>query len=68
LFSSAAGNAEASHADNEKEREKSAIASDAYCSFAPRCSMASERCFREHPELTQVSAGHSIRCFNYKQS
>jgi len=70
LFSSAAGNAEVPNTDNAKEREKSVTAqiTDASCSFAPRCSMASERCFREHPELTQVSAGHSIRCFNYKQS
>jgi len=67
LFSSAAGNAEVS-AGSEKEREKSAAVTGASCSFAPRCSMASERCFREHPELTQAGAGHSIRCFNYKQS
>jgi len=35
------------------------------CSFAPRCSQATERCFCEHPALCEVSAGHSIRCFNY---
>ena len=68
LFSSAAGNAEVSNADNAKDREKSAAVTGASCSFAPRCSMANERCFSEHPELTQVSEGHSIRCFNYKQS
>jgi len=69
LFSSAAGNAEVSNTDNEKDAEKSAAAQTGEsCSFAPRCPMASERCFREHPQLTQISAGHSIRCFNYKQS
>ena len=35
------------------------------CSFAPRCAKASERCFREHPALAEIRAGHSIRCFNY---
>jgi len=34
------------------------------CSFAPRCAKATERCFKEHPVLTEVKAGHSIRCFN----
>ena len=37
----------------------------ASCSFAPRCIQATERCFCEHPALCEVSAGHSIRCFNY---
>jgi len=37
----------------------------ASCPFAPRCMQASERCFREHPELKQAGAGHLIRCFNY---
>jgi oligopeptide/dipeptide ABC transporter ATP-binding protein len=37
------------------------------CPFAPRCISASERCFREHPELTQVGEGHLIRCFNFNQ-
>jgi len=36
------------------------------CPFAPRCIQASERCFREHPELTQAGEGHLIRCFNCK--
>jgi oligopeptide/dipeptide ABC transporter ATP-binding protein len=35
------------------------------CSFAPRCTRATERCFCEHPALCDVSPGHSIRCFNY---
>jgi len=36
------------------------------CSFAPRCPAATERCFNEHPVLTEVKAGHSIRCFNFR--
>jgi oligopeptide/dipeptide ABC transporter ATP-binding protein len=69
LFSSAAGNYEVSGTDNAKEKPlpSSAKISGASCSFAPRCSMTSERCFKEHPELTQVSEGHSIRCFNYNK-
>ena len=35
------------------------------CSFAPRCPLATERCYREHPELTQIKTGHFLRCFNY---
>jgi len=35
------------------------------CSFAPRCTHVSERCFREHPLLCEIKNGHSIRCFNY---
>jgi len=37
------------------------------CSFAPRCPIATERCFNEHPSLSEISAGHSIRCFNYSE-
>ncbi|MCL2411753.1 MAG: ABC transporter ATP-binding protein [Treponema sp.] len=37
-----------------------------YCSFAPRCPMATERCYKEHPTLIKIKPGHSIRCFNYK--
>jgi ABC-type dipeptide/oligopeptide/nickel transport system ATPase component len=39
-------------------------ASNSSCSFAPRCTRATERCFCEHPALCEVSSGHSIRCFN----
>jgi oligopeptide/dipeptide ABC transporter ATP-binding protein len=35
------------------------------CSFAPRCPIASERCFCEHPQFIKIKSGHSIRCFNY---
>ena len=37
------------------------------CSFAPRCPQAAEHCFREHPALCEIGAGHSIRCFNFKK-
>jgi len=43
----------------------SSFPSLSYCSFAPRCMQATERCFREHPALCEVSSGHSIRCFNF---
>ncbi|MDR1837388.1 MAG: ATP-binding cassette domain-containing protein [Treponema sp.] len=39
--------------------------SSSFCSFAHRCPQAKERCFREHPPLTEIKAGHSIRCYNY---
>jgi len=66
LFSSAAGTPVTSQT---AETNKSPVSStsqitDASCPFAPRCPQASERCFREHPELTQASPGHLIRCFN----
>jgi len=34
------------------------------CPFAPRCAVATEKCFKEHPELREVKKGHLIRCFN----
>lgn len=34
------------------------------CYFAPRCQCASARCLKEHPELTEVENGHTVRCFN----
>jgi oligopeptide/dipeptide ABC transporter ATP-binding protein len=45
--------------------ELSRNVSGASCPFAPRCPRAAERCFREHPSLTEISSGHSIRCFNH---
>ncbi|MDR2177330.1 MAG: ABC transporter ATP-binding protein [Treponema sp.] len=33
------------------------------CPFAPRCSLAEERCFAEHPELEEIGDGRRIRCF-----
>ncbi|MCL2208868.1 MAG: ABC transporter ATP-binding protein [Treponema sp.] len=35
-----------------------------FCSFAPRCPNAAERCFNEHPHLVKTGGYHSIRCFN----
>lgn len=33
------------------------------CFFAPRCKYATEKCRSEHPELSSVAEGHTIRCF-----
>ena len=78
LFSSAAGTPNELEMRNEKLRMVSSSSSFSIshspfpipnssfsCSFAPRCSQATERCFCEHPALCEVSEGHSIRCFNY---
>ena len=32
------------------------------CPFAPRCSMAQDRCLKELPELRQIAPGHQTRC------
>jgi len=71
LFSSATGIAneleirnEKLEMKNEKLDRKSSSHSSFSCSFAPRCPRATERCFSEHPALSEISAGHSIRCFN----
>ena len=32
------------------------------CSFAPRCKYATEKCFREQPELVEVKPGHYCKC------
>jgi oligopeptide/dipeptide ABC transporter ATP-binding protein len=37
-------------------------AADARCSFAGRCSKASERCFAETPPLREIAPDHKIRC------
>jgi oligopeptide/dipeptide ABC transporter ATP-binding protein len=58
LFSSGAGTGKA------PPPPRSAIpVSDASCAFAGRCPRAEERCFREHPVLSEVEHGHFIRCF-----
>jgi oligopeptide/dipeptide ABC transporter ATP-binding protein len=36
---------------------------DVGCAFAPRCSLADERCARERPELRAVEAGHEAACW-----
>ena len=33
------------------------------CPFAPRCPQARKACRRQNPALTEVSAGHSVACF-----
>jgi oligopeptide/dipeptide ABC transporter ATP-binding protein len=74
LFSSAAGVSNELENKNEKLGMVSSPSSfpipnsSFSCSFAPRCARAAERCFCEHPALCEVSAGHSIRCFNYADS
>jgi len=77
LFSSAAGISEELGIRNEeleiskKKTENSSFLIpnssllSSCCSFAPRCPAATERCFTEHPVLTEVKADHSIRCFNF---
>ena len=34
------------------------------CLFAPRCPYELPRCWQEHPQLVDVSAGHLLRCWN----
>jgi peptide/nickel transport system ATP-binding protein len=34
------------------------------CAFAPRCSMASERCIQESPVLKDYGNGHWVSCWN----
>jgi len=76
LFSSAAGVKEAlteaqSHGENRAQNSVPPRPSEMNsqekesCPFAPRCPRAIERCFMEHPLLTEISSGHLIRCFNY---
>lgn len=33
------------------------------CKFADRCPYAFDRCHQEEPELTEMKAGHQVRCF-----
>ncbi len=40
-----------------KDRPKGA------CIFAPRCDYATDRCYSEKPQLRELEAGHSARCF-----
>ena len=35
------------------------------CKFHPRCSLATERCRKERPELIKVGIKHYVRCFLY---
>jgi peptide/nickel transport system permease protein len=36
------------------------------CTFAPRCSRAVEQCHAVKPAFAEVGAGHSARCFRWK--
>ncbi|MCL2722493.1 MAG: ABC transporter ATP-binding protein [Treponema sp.] len=81
LFSSAAGigeehqiiNNHRGHGVNKDDQKQNILCASAplrdknvdKCSFAPRCPQATERCFKEHPQLVKISEGHSIRCFNF---
>ena len=38
-----------------------------YCAFAPRCPYATERCFREDPQLVEVGPGHRCNCFRFEK-
>jgi oligopeptide/dipeptide ABC transporter ATP-binding protein len=33
------------------------------CAFADRCPLARKRCFEEEPEMSELGAGHRVRCF-----
>ena len=37
------------------------------CVFAPRCSIAIERCFTEKPPLEEVGQGEFVRCFRWAE-
>lgn len=37
------------------------------CKFAPRCKYATEKCFKEHPQLEEMDNGQKIRCFYPKK-
>jgi oligopeptide transport system ATP-binding protein len=34
-----------------------------HCPFAPRCSFAIERCWKENPPLLQVAPDHRVACW-----
>ena len=34
-----------------------------YCPFAPRCSFAVERCWKENPQLNGGSSDHKVACW-----
>ena len=43
---------------------KSPINVGAGCRFAPRCHMATEKCFSDNPVLREISEGHVVACHN----
>ncbi len=38
------------------------------CRFAPRCSMAQERCKQESPELREIAKGHQVACHFWEEA
>ena len=48
-----------------KGEVRTALAEITGCAFAERCPEASERCFKEKPELKEIAAGHKVSCFLY---
>lgn len=36
------------------------------CRFSPRCEKATEKCFKQEPELYKINKNHSVRCFLYE--
>jgi peptide/nickel transport system ATP-binding protein len=38
------------------------------CSFAPRCPQRTERCDNELPQLSEIEAQHTVRCFYWEQT
>jgi peptide/nickel transport system ATP-binding protein len=37
------------------------------CAFTPRCDWAVDRCSQEFPPVEEVSPGHRVRCWRYKE-
>ncbi len=38
------------------------------CKFSPRCPFATDRCRREEQELAEVSDGHLVRCWKWREA
>lgn len=38
------------------------------CRFAPRCSLAFDRCFKEQPDLIQAGEDRKVRCFLHEEA
>jgi peptide/nickel transport system ATP-binding protein len=38
------------------------------CSFAPRCTRASERCRGEVPPVEEAAPGHFVACWNWRHA
>jgi oligopeptide/dipeptide ABC transporter ATP-binding protein len=62
LFSSGSGMKTGAESQSQPHRNAVSTAEES-CAFAGRCPHAEERCFREHPVLSEVEPEHFIRCF-----